>query len=379
MPLGLYIHVPFCQTRCHFCAFYLQIHREDRARRYLGSLEREVRLHRDSGTLRGRRLDTLYFGGGTPTTLRPECLCRMVELAKGSFGFQDPVEITVEAHPDSVSEGGLEQLARAGVNRISFGVQSLDDRELLRLGRRHLDRTLAEPLAMARKAGILNINLDLIYGLPGQTLESWRATVDEALRLEPTHLSCYALTVEEGTRLQVDLHRGCGHEPDPSLQNAMEEEAAVSLGTAGFAQYEISNFSRPGFVCRHNLLYWEGADYLGLGPSAQSYLDGCRFGNVADLRTYHQALDAGRLPLLETEHLSAEQQRRERIVFGLRLTHGIDMETIRFRHEGGPEDRQWSDTVARLVQEGLLEQDSGRMRLTALGRRYADSIAVALL
>jgi oxygen-independent coproporphyrinogen III oxidase len=385
MALGLYLHVPFCRTRCHFCAFYLHIHRDDRAHRYLTSLKREIRLHRESGTLEERALDTIYVGGGTPTTLQPDQLCRVLDGLQDTFGVERDMEITVEAHPDSVTDSGLEQLARSGVNRLSFGVQSLDEGELVRLGRHQGDRgdrTLPRALAMARRAGILNINLDLMYGLPGQSLEKWLATLDETLGLEPTHLSCYALTIEEGTRFQVDLHRGAEVEPDPSLQIAMEEVAADRLARAGFERYEISNYSRPGFACRHNLGYWEGADYLGLGPSAQSYLNGCRFGNVADLEAYHQALEADRLPLVDREQLDAGQRRRERIVFGLRLSRGIAAEADQsnLANSGaGPPDPRWADSILQLTQQGLLEETAGTLRLTPLGRRYADSVAVALL
>lgn len=385
MALGLYLHVPFCRTRCHFCAFYLHIHRDDRVHRYLTSLEREIRLHRESSTLEGRTLDTVYVGGGTPTTLQADQLCRIIDSLQEAFGIARDAEITVEAHPDSVTESGLEQLARSGVNRLSFGVQSLDEGELVRLGRHHGDqgnRSLPRTLAMARRAGIRNINLDLMYGLPGQSLETWLGTLDEALGLEPTHLSCYALTVEEGTRFQVDLHRGAEVEPDPSLQIVMEEVAADRLVLAGFERYEISNYSRPGFASRHNLGYWEGADYLGLGPSAQSYLNGCRFGNVADLESYHQVLEGDRLPLVDREQLNAGQRRRERVVFGLRLTRGIAVETVQSNlanQDAGPPDTQWSDSLLQLTQQGLLEETAGTLRLTPLGRRYADSVAVALL
>jgi oxygen-independent coproporphyrinogen-3 oxidase len=375
MALGLYIHVPFCRTRCHFCAFYLRIHREDEAAAYLKSLMREIQLHASLNSLGGRRPDTLYFGGGTPTTLSPVQLGAIVAQVRNSFGLQADAEITVEAHPDTVTAEGLTCLVQAGFNRISLGAQSMDDGELIQVGRPTSTDAVRKAVTEARAAGLANINLDLIYGLPGQTIESWLTTLDEALALEPTHLSCYALTVEEKTRLSLDLKRGDRPEPDVLLQNAMEDEAARRLTAEGFLRYEISNYCRPGHVCKHNLLYWEGAEYLGLGPSAQSYLSGARFGNVEDLKTYQQTLKAGQLPILDRELLTKEQQRREALVFGLRLIEGVDARLVKATEVG--RDRQ--QTVSRLTRQGLLEEQAGRIKLTDLGLHYADSVAVELL
>src|SRR5213594_3027976 len=207
MSLGLYIHVPFCKTRCHFCAFYLQIQREDRALAYLESLGREIRLHAELNSLKGRPLDTIYFGGGTPTTLSSDQLSCILEQVRHYFGLQEHAEVTLEAHPDTVTEEGMRRLFQAGFNRISFGVQSMDETELIRIGRRSLRTSAHSAVAATRLVGFTNINLDLIYGLPGQSMRSWLATLDETLGLEPTHVSCYALTIEEGTRLHRDLHQ----------------------------------------------------------------------------------------------------------------------------------------------------------------------------
>jgi len=373
MPLGLYIHVPFCRTRCHFCAFYLQIHREDRGRDYLVSLEREVRLHAAVGTLRGRTLETVYFGGGTPTALSPEQLLGILGTVRRHLNVQGRAEITIEAHPDTVTHAGLRSLWEAGFNRISFGAQSMDEQELLQVGRRTGGRHTVAAVELARRVGFGNINLDLIYGLPGQTLESWRTTLDETVALAPTHVSCYAFTIEPHTRFAVDLHRGDIREPDATLQNSMEEEAAERLTKAGLHRYEISNYARPGYACAHNLLYWTGAEYLGLGPSAQSFLDGYRFGNVEDLAAYSSALAAGRLPIQERESLSLRQQQREAFIFGLRRTDGTRPGSAL------TEDHEWAIRVEHLLSQGLLEKRDGRLRLTPLGIRFADTVAAELI
>jgi oxygen-independent coproporphyrinogen-3 oxidase len=375
MPLGLYIHVPFCRSRCHFCAFYLEIYRDDRAQSFLTALSREMQLHVAQQPLGGRRLDSVYFGGGTPTALRTEDLCDILSGVRTNFGLTRDAEITIEAHPDTVAVEGLRALSAAGFNRISFGVQSLDEKELTQIGRPVLSDTTHKAVASARQAGFTNINLDLMYGLPGQTLDSWLGTVDHALALEPTHLSCYALTVENNTRLIVDIRRGTRDNPEELLQNAMENEAARRLAGAGFHHYEISNYSRPGYTCRHNRLYWENGEYLGMGPSAQSYLAGDRFGNIDDLDAYEDRLANGVLPIVDRESLGVEQRRREAVVFGLRLIDGVPTASLPI-HE---EQRDWTEKVTRLIDDGYLETAGDRVKLTATGRRFADSIAVDLL
>lgn len=371
---GLYIHIPFCLARCHFCAFYVQVYREDRASRFLRALHREIEQYGDRFTSQGRSLDSIYLGGGTPTALEAEQLADILSRIRNFFPLNLACEITIEAHPGTMSEEGIEKLVRAGCNRLSFGLQSVDRDELIEVGRKTEHDPIRTVVNQARRVGIRNLNLDLMYGLPGQTLEGWRRTLDEVLACEPEHLSTYALTIEDKTGLAVEVHRGDPVEPDPELQNAMEEETERRLGEAGFHHYEISNYSRPGSECRHNLHYWRGQDYLGLGPSATSFVDGCRFGNVESLPDYCAGLEAGQLPIVEWEPLTSEQIHREQLVFGLRLLDGIDA--------AEPESPLiYSDRrprVAHLVQEGLLVEEAHRLKLTAKGRRYADSVALEL-
>lgn len=374
MPTGLYIHVPFCLARCDFCAFSLQVLHEDRAREYRRALVREIGLHAAERTLGGVELDTVYFGGGTPTTLPADELAGILERVRSALRVRPDAEICVEAHPDTVSREGLRALADAGFTRISFGVQSTHGGELVAIGRPAVAHLPAGAVKAAREAGFVNVNLDLMYGLPGQTMESWLGTVEAALSLGPTHVSCYALTVETGTRLERDVRRGLTDDPDTALQNAFEDAARRRLEDAGFDRYEISNYCRPGSACRHNLLYWRGDDYLGLGPSAQSFVRGSRFGNVEHLSAYVHRLAQDQLPVEEREELDAEQRRREAVVFGLRLVDGIDQALLK-----GMEDPAWRQRVAGLIAQGLIEERSGRVRLTDFGRRYADSVAVELL
>ncbi|MBI3356757.1 MAG: radical SAM family heme chaperone HemW [Nitrospirae bacterium] len=365
--IGLYIHVPFCRQRCHFCAFYLEIGRPERIAAFCSALRREIDLYCQQGLLAERTLQSIYFGGGTPTALPASQLVALLELIQTTWPPSTAVEVTVEAHPSTVTAKDLRILADAGINRISFGAESMDDKDFAPIGRPGNVRDTETAVAAARAASFTNINLDLMYGLPGQSLEAWTKTLQLLLMLDPSHVSCYALTIEEGTRLAQDIARDLALRPEDALQVDMESAAETLLSKAGFIRYEISNYAKPGAACRHNLLYWTDHDYLGLGPSAQSYVDGVRFGNIADLTAYVDMLDKHRLPVAERIILSASERQRDALVFGLRLLRGVPLNNV-----DGPEQRH---RVNDLVTKGLLESDADRVRLTSLGQRYADTVA----
>lgn len=366
--IGLYVHVPFCRTRCHFCAFYLELHQPHRARSFVAHAVREIFLHGEEGPAQGRVAHTLYFGGGTPTALSLSELDTLSTAVRRSFFVRDDAEVSIEVHPATVSPSDLKALTAMGFTRVSFGAESMDDRDLLAVGRPGRVAHTIRAVEAARNAGFTNINLDLMYGLPGQTLIAWEHTLREAVSLSPTHVSCYALTVEEGTRLEHDIRTAHVPPPNDALQVDMERAAEAVLSQAGFVRYEISNYAAPGYWCRHNLLYWTGGEYLGLGPSAQSYVAGCRFGNCPDLHLYEDALDRNRLPIIDREELSDSERRRDAFVFGLRLSEGVALNSF-----PGSED-----ALHRLLNERFLELRDGRVRLTQLGRQYADTVAVEL-
>lgn len=371
---GLYIHIPFCHQRCHFCAFYLEIYQARAAEEFLASLLTELRLHGERRPFGQEPLESIYFGGGTPTTLTPRQLSRVLSAARNDFGLSQDAEVTVEAHPGSVTSDSLSQLRDGGFTRISFGAESMNQAELDRVGRPGSPLSTVQVVTAAREAGFTDINLDLMYGLPGQTIETWAVSLQHTLALTPTHVSCYALTVEEGTRLEAAIQRGAAPAPDDALQNEMEDLAEDILKQAGYGRYEISNYCRPGFASRHNRLHWTGGQYLGLGPSAQSYLGGRRFGNVGDLATYNTALRGGRFPMTESEQLTTADDSCERLVFGLRLTDGISLvDTGALAFPG------LTGRVNELIAESILERHGERVRLTTRGRRYADTVAVSLL
>ena len=370
-PLGLYLHIPFCRQRCDFCAFYLEIHHENRAQAFVRSLKHEITLSTQQYATSNRPVQSVYFGGGTPTALTATQLTTILSEIRAHLSLTSDCEITIEAHPSTISEEDLTSLYQAGVTRMSFGAESMEDGDLARIGRPGSVSETVTALAYARAAGFTNINLDVMYGLPGQGLENWERTLAHCLSLAPTHLSCYALTVEEDTRLAANIQRQQSPEPDEGLQIEMDEAAQRILGDAGYEQYEVSNYAKPGYACRHNLLYWTNGEYLGCGPSAQSYLDGTRFGNVADLTVYETALTASRLPIEDHTKLSKDEQLRDAVIFGLRLIRGIPSQYLH-RHA---QNYGHAIVTAQLLAQQLIEEDGEYSRLSARGRLQADTIA----
>ncbi|HJT22033.1 MAG TPA: radical SAM family heme chaperone HemW [Nitrospira sp.] len=372
--LGLYIHIPFCRQRCDFCAFYLEVYREAPAARFVTALKKEIDLYAAQAGWKTRTVQSVYFGGGTPTVLGSDRLTDVLAHVRHAFPLSQDCEITVEAHPATVSCPDLHRLAEAGVTRMSFGAESMQDDELLLMGRPGLTSETVAAVSHAREAGFHNINLDLMYGLPGQSVSSWSNTIERCLELNPAHVSCYALTVEGGTKLARDIAQGRSPVPDEERQVTMDEAAHDLLRSNGYERYEISNYARPGYACRHNLLYWTGGEYLGLGPSAQSFVNGERFGNAVNLTVYHAALDENRLPLTEQAALSHGERLRDAVVFGLRLVDGISADHL---HEHAMNSGRTA-AVEELEQQGLIEKGKAKVKLTAKGRRYADLVAERL-
>ncbi len=369
--IGIYLHIPFCRQRCHFCAFYLEVAGTDRGMDRIDAfhlaLAQEIELHRRQDSIGSRPLQSVYFGGGTPTAIPATQLVLLLQLVRTAWPIQTSAEITVEAHPSTVTPADLKVLADAGFSRISFGAESMDEQDFAPIGRPGRVQDTETAVEAARAAGFVNISLDLMYGLPGQSLESWAHTVQTLLLLKPSHISCYALTIEDGTKLSRNMALNLVPRIDDALQIAMESAAETILSEAGFLRYEISNYAKPGFACRHNLLYWTDGDYLGLGPSAQSYVNGVRFGNVADLTAYVGMLAEHHLPITERTDLSNFEQQQDALIFGLRLLRGVPLNRVR--------DSEQHSKIHTLIEQGLLESTTDRIRLTPLGRRYADTVA----
>ncbi|WP_456283203.1 radical SAM family heme chaperone HemW [Microbacterium sp. JZ101] len=375
--LGVYLHVPFCRVRCGYCDFNTYTSEELRGARqdeYADVLLREVALARDvlaeAGALRPAQ--TVFFGGGTPTLLPAGDLARMLEGVRGAFGIADGAEITVEANPDTVTPAVAEELARAGVTRMSVGMQSAVPHVLAALDRTHTPSNVRTAVEAGRSVG-LDVSVDLIYGAPGESIDDWRASLEAALALEPDHVSAYALIIEDGTKLARQIRRGEVPAPDDDLQADMYELADRMLADAGFAWYEVSNWARgDGRRSRHNLAYWRGADWWGFGPGAHSHVAGLRWWNVKHPAAYAQRLAAGESPAAGRERPDAAAQQLERVLLHSRIREGLAIDAL-------PDDARRA--VAGLIADGLIEPGAalrGRIVLTLRGRLLADAVVRAL-
>ncbi|MGX9346344.1 radical SAM family heme chaperone HemW [Microbacterium sp. KNMS] len=375
--LGVYLHVPFCRVRCGYCDFNTYTSDELRGARqdeYADVLLREVALARDvlaeAGALRPAQ--TVFFGGGTPTLLPAGDLTRMLEGVRGAFGIADGAEITVEANPDTVTPAVAEELARAGVTRMSVGMQSAVPHVLAALDRTHTPSNVRTAVEAGRSVG-LDVSVDLIYGAPGESIDDWRASLEAALALEPDHISAYALIIEDGTKLARQIRRGEVPAPDDDLQADMYELADRMLADAGFAWYEVSNWARgDGRRSRHNLAYWRGADWWGFGPGAHSHVAGLRWWNVKHPAAYAQRLAAGESPAAGRERPDAAAQQLERVLLHSRIREGLAIDAL-------PDDARRA--VAGLIADGLIEPGAalrGRIVLTLRGRLLADAVVRAL-
>ncbi|HEX2029887.1 MAG TPA: radical SAM family heme chaperone HemW [Actinomycetota bacterium] len=364
MKAGLYVHVPFCLTRCGYCDFNAHAGLLHLADRYVEALVREAELAAPSWA--GVRFASIFVGGGTPTTLGPAALGAVLAALQSRFEVAPDAEVTVEANPDTVDPRSLAALRDAGVNRLSLGVQSFDPAVLRALDRAHPPASARRAYRDARAAGFDDVNLDLIYGAHGETPASWRRTLDEAVAMGPEHLSCYALTVESGTPLGRAVLAGDVPPPDPDLQAAMFEHACRTLAAAGYAHYEISNWARPRRECLHNLGYWEGRPYLGLGAGAHSARDGRRWWNVRPPGRYIEEALAGRLPIGGREEPEEEARRLERLFLGLRHAGGVPAAWV--------EPAAAADVVAR----GLARRSGDRLALTERGMLLANDVVLAL-
>ncbi|MGH3690667.1 MAG: radical SAM family heme chaperone HemW [Microbacterium sp.] len=373
VPFSAYLHIPFCTVRCGYCDFNTYTSTELRGAKqedYASTLISEIALARqvldDAGAL--RPMDTVFFGGGTPTLLPAGDLARMLEAATSSFGLAEGAEVTVEANPDTVTPAVARTLADAGVTRMSVGMQSAVPHVLAALDRTHRPENVRTAVAAAKDAG-LAVSVDLIYGAPGESLADWEASLDAALELEPDHISAYALIIEDGTKLARQIRRGEVPTPDDDLQADMYELADARLADGGFDWYEVSNWARtPDRRSRHNLAYWRGSDWWGFGPGAHSHVAGLRWWNVKHPAAYAQRLAASESPAAGTERPDDESRTLERILLLSRIREGIAIDEI---------PRANRSRVAGLIADGLVDPAAalqGRVQLTLRGRLLADAV-----
>ena len=371
-PRAAYIHVPFCVHRCGYCDFTLVAKRDDLIGDYLIALEKEL------AQLDGPyEVDTLFFGGGTPTQLMPDQLERLFEIVRQTFRPAPNAEISVEANPDGFSRTKVGVLADAGVNRLSLGVQSFDSLVLHTLERRHSAADVVRAIGLTRQR-IENVGIDLIFAVPGQSIDLWRRTLEYAIEIEPSHISTYGLTWEKGTQFWTRREKGELLATSEEDERTMYGMAMDLLPASGFEQYEISNFARPGFACRHNETYWKGHEYFAAGPGAARYVGGTRETNHRSVFTWLKKSETNECLVGETEGLDRQTRAHELIMLGLRRTVGIDLDQFT-KQTGFMIQDLCGDAIARHTASGLLEESAGHLRLTREGRFVADSVVVDML
>jgi oxygen-independent coproporphyrinogen-3 oxidase len=369
--VGLYVHIPFCESKCAYCHFAIDPRRPDdgRQERYTRALLAEMLSAERSSA------DTLYFGGGTPSLLTPERLARVVEVTRERFSLPLGSELTVETNPHDLDGTGYEALLDLGATRLSLGVQSLDDEALVEMGRHHTAADARRAVADARRAGFANLNLDLILGWPGETSERWRRGLDAFLALQPDHVSLYLLEVEGKTLLTHRQRRGRLVLPDDDLVADLYQETVERFAARGLERYEVSNFARPGFESRHNGKYWDDAPFLGFGMSAHSYRDARRWWNHDRFATYCRAVEegGGAAAVAGERRLTARERAAEALFTGLRRCDGIDLAAFRQRHGLDPL-AEWREGLDRARAAGLVEVTSGRLRLTDRGLLLSNEV-----
>ena len=379
-PLSFYIHIPYCVKRCGYCDFNTYTPGELKpgsdiaqvSNGYIDLLIQEGKIAR-SEVKTTKPIETIFFGGGTPTLMEPADLGRVLDSLEADFDFASDIEITIEANPDTVSKEKLSALREIGINRVSFGMQSAVPHVLAVLDRTHNPENVIKATNWAREVGFEQVSADLIYGAPGESLKDWETTIDAALALPITHISAYALIVESGTKLAAQVKRGEVIIPEDDQTADKYLIADEKFKKAGFNWYELSNWAKPKGECRHNIAYWEGADWWGLGPGAHSHLNGKRFWNVKHPTAYRERLEAKQSPIMDSEELTSEEMESERVMLEIRLPRGLEKSSLS------------SASLARLesyLTGGQISQeqwDQGRISLTISGRLMADRIVREIL
>lgn len=367
MPQYLYIHIPFCIRKCIYCDFLSFAYDESLAKQYIDALCKELSLRKDHTIT----LKTVYIGGGTPTVLPEECFVRLFKCLQENFKYY-PIEITVEANPGTLDESKLKTFISLGVNRLSLGIQSFNDNELKTLGRIHTSEEGVRAIEMIKGAGIRNFSIDLMYGIPGQTIKTWKVSLSKTVDFLPAHISSYELTPEKNTPLHRMMSSGEIKMPDEELVLDMYSNAIDYFSKNGYEHYEISNFAQPGHRCIHNLNYWDRGEYAGAGAGAHSFIKNIRSRNTDDINRYINDLKEGRLPETESTEIKHEDAIKEFIFLSLRKTEGISL------LKAGKLGNDITDASKELVEEGYVIVKDGHLRLTGKGMVISNVIIVKL-
>lgn len=371
---GVYLHIPFCRSRCSYCDFATDVFRDnDTVERYVNAITKEIEMSEPPASAGGVTLDTIYFGGGTPSLLSPAQLEKILNTIHKNFSVLPNIEITMEMNPATVTLETLKEYRSLGVNRASFGAQTFDDTELKRLGRGHTAADVRETIALLRNAGFENVSFDLIAGLPRQTLQDWERNLDESLKLKPEHLSLYLLEIHESTPLAEQIRSGRQPLPDEDLAGEMYELLIDKTSEKGYAQYEISNFSLPAFESKHNSKYWRCEPVYAFGVSAHSFDGETRRANERDTNKYVSLIENGKSPVVEETILSHEQLSSEFAFLNLRLAKGLDLNEYKQRF-GADLNEEFSEDLNRLGEAGLIEFTEDRLKLTRKGFLFSNEV-----
>ncbi len=369
MGVGLYIHFPFCQQKCHYCDFNSYAGMEHLLPRYLDAIKQEIFMYKVHVSL----VDTIYIGGGTPSLLPIKDITTLFDSIRRNFYIKEQAEITMEVNPGSCTLDKLKVIRMNGVNRLSIGLQSFNNESLQRMGRIHSVEDFMSTYHMAQQAGFANINVDLIYGLPWQTGEEWQDSLAGVVELNPEHISIYGLTIEKDTPFGGDLKAGKIQKMDEDLEAEMYENAVKLLKANGYDHYEISNFAKPGKRCRHNQIYWRNEDYLGIGAGATSYMGRVRYTNVKEIPQYIEKVFGNDYATVEREALKLEKMIGETIMLNLRMLDGFKINDLQKRFKADV-DSLYGPTIRVLANQGLLKEEEGMVKLTAHGLMVANQV-----
>lgn len=372
MVKGMYIHIPFCHQICFYCDFNKVFFKDQPVDAYIESIGKELALWKQEGAL-DHPLETVFLGGGTPTALTPQQLERLLELIHQYVPMAEGVEWSSEANPDELTREKMEVLYKGGVNRLSMGVQTFDQDLLKRLGRTHANDDVLRAVETAREVGFTNISFDLMYGLPGQTMAQWDETLERAFAFGMPHFSAYSLIIEPKTVFYNLMVKGKLNTVTEDLEGDMYERLMDEMEKHGLHQYEISNFAKPGHESRHNLLYWDNEEYIGVGAGAHGYVKGVRYSNHGPLKKYMEPLESGERPVLDATPVSTKAQMEEEMFLGLRKTAGVDIAHFEEKF-GAPLEKVYGEILRNETTKGNLAVEQGRVKLTHKGRFVGNEV-----
>ena len=374
--LGLYIHIPFCVTKCKYCDFNSFKIDLNEKKKYLNYLGEEMKLYKEE--IKNREIDSIFVGGGTPSILNENEINILFEKIKENFNIKSNAEITMECNPGTLTLNKLKAMKESGVNRLSIGLQAVQNHHLKYIGRIHTFEEFEKNYHDAKQMGFDNINIDLMYALPNQSREDWMESLEKVVKLNPTHISAYSLILEENTELFKMYERDEFNLLDENTDIEMYEYTINYLKSHGYNQYEISNYAKDNFECKHNVLYWKCEEYVGIGASASGYFNGIRYNNICELDNYEKIILEGKKPIEWEEKLSIKDEIEESIFLGLRMNEGIQISDFKEKYNFDFE-KEYKNEIEKLSKMELIEIDNNRMKLTQKGREISNSVFVEFI